>query len=692
MVSNGRIENKNNPGLSGDDDYWLARFGMFRARPTSRPYANDNPKYPAYLPYALDGNLATMNKETSGYFENKWRVFQGNWDVVWNTPIKGLDAKFMFSYFFANNSVTNFEKAYDLYNYNHTTKEYYTAARKSDSWMVENRTGREDFNYQFTLNYDNKFGDHHVGGVFVFEANKRVENNVNVGQSPVDNNFLPVLTDNKDIIRYLFDSYYENATAGFALRLNYDYKGKYLVEFSGRYDGSYKFPKDNRWGFFPSVSGGWRISEETFFKESTLNSWFNNLKIRASFGQMGDDNVGGYGDFDYLGGYTFNKGRAIISTNPSQNIDGSAVIGSESRKTPMTNVSWLKSQMINIGFDMGFLDNRLTTEIDFFQRKRKGLLAASALIVPTESGITVPKENLDSDMHTGIDGFVRWSDQINNSFNYYVGVNASLARQKNCVINNELFNNSWDQYRWTRNDRWANVSGGAATWAAKIIGRFQSQEEIDAYPIIMDNKGNRTVLPGDFIYEDVNGDGMINDYDNRPLGYGEDLPYLSFGLNLGFQWKGFDFAADFAGATMQTLVLDYESKAPFWGDNNSPKYMLNDRWHHEDIFDPTSPWVPGERPALRKNYWEGSSYIRWSSYFTMNVNYIRLKNLEIGYSLPKTWLSKVHIQKLRFYVAGTNLFSIDNMRERGLDPEQAGRNGLDYPLHKVYTVGVNLQF
>lgn len=690
MVTNGRIENTNNPGLTGSDDYWLARFGMFKALPTYRPFANDNPQYPALLPNNVDGNLATMNKNISGFYENKWRVFQGNWDIVWNTPLKGLDAKFVFSYFYADQNMTNFERAYDLYGYDYEKKVYYVAGRKADSWRVEKNLGREDFNYQFVLNYDNTFGDHHVGGVFAFEANKRQENSTEVDQNPVDNNFLPVVSDNNEIVKNIFYNYFENATAGYALRLNYDYKGKYLIEFSGRYDGSYKFPKENRWGFFPSVSAGWRVSEEKFFKESSVGKWFTNLKLRASWGQMGDDNISGYGDFDYLGGYTFNQGYAIIATNPSQSIDGSTVIGSASRKTPMTNISWIKSEMLNIGLDLGFLGNKLTAEFDYFRRTRRGLLANSTLIVPTESALTVPKENLDSDMHTGMDGFIKWNDSLNKDFHYYVGVNFTLARLKNGTIHNELFNNSWDRYRNGRSNRWANANG---MWGYQIVGRFQSQEEIDNHPIIQDDKGNRTIYPGDFIYADLNGDGLINGYDERPIGYGSDLPYLNFGINLGFQWKGIDFAADFAGATMQTLLQDYESKMPFWGGtNNSPKYMLNDRWHHEDIFDPSSPWVPGNRPALRTEWNQGSAYIRHSEYFIMNINYIRLKNIELGYTFPKAWTNKLHMQKLRVYASGTNLFSIDNMKDRGLDPEQAEQNGLAYPLHRVYTIGVNIQF
>ena len=226
-------------------------------------------------------------------------------------------------------------------------------------------------------------------------------------------------------------------------------------------------------------------------------------------------------------------------------------------------------------------------------------------------------------------------------------------------------------------------------------GRFTSQEEIDNYPVDLDGRGNRTLLPGDFKFKDINKDGKINDYDLRPLGYGMDLPYLNFGINLSAEWKGIDLAADFAGAAMQTMVYGLDARWAFWDQNrNAPSYMLNDRWHHEDIFDPTSPWVPGKYPALRTDPNEnGAGPLRDGSTFLLNnTKYLRMKNLEIGYSLPQRWLEKMRIERLRVYLNGSNLFSIDNQRKRGLDPEQGANTGLNYPIHKVYTVGVNLAF
>lgn len=694
----GRIETRRNPGLSGDDDYEIARFSLYRALPTQRPYANDNPDYPAYLPEWKEFNLATLRDDIAGTYKDVWRVFDSNWYVEWQTPLKGLTSKFIYSYYYAGKKRDNFERAYDLYRYDYANKEYVVAGRKESSWMQRQFETAEDKNYQFTLNYDNQFGPHHVSGIFAIEGRKRTISNTQLAQNPVDNNFLPVLTNNAENIAYLHDTYETRATAGIALRASYDYSGRYLIEFAGRYDGSSAFPKHKRWGFFPSISAGWRISEEKFFQESPVSGVFNNLKLRISYGETGDDNLGtDYAYLDYLNGYSFDPDYAkhgVIAGNPWSDISGSYIRGSRLRGISKDQITWCISKMYNIGIDLGFFNNRLTSEIDVFKRKRTGLLADNpkAYLMPEETGISVPGINGNSDEIKGMDGFVKWQDHIRN-FSYSAGANIGYARKKNCRVVGYKFFNSWDEYRWNTNNRYANVYGEAVTWAAKVIGQFKSQEEIDSYPVVMDNQGNRTVLPGDFIYEDINKDGVINDYDNRPLGYGENLPVLTFGFNLGFSWKGIDFAADFTGASMQTLVLNYESKWPFQKQANSPAYMLNDRWHHEDIFDPTSPWVPGSRPALRyDSYAEGGSYYRWNSYFMQNISYLRLKNIEIGYTLPKAWTEKLAIEKFRIFVTGTNLFSFDNMKKFGLDPEQAENNGVSYPVHRVYTVGFNLNF
>jgi hypothetical protein len=292
----------------------------------------------------------------------------------------------------------------------------------------------------------------------------------------------------------------------------------------------------------------------------------------------------------------------------------------------------------------------------------------------------------------GVDGHIKWGDRINN-LRYYAGLNATFARKKDGESWGQEFSTSWDEYRSSTHNRWAYVA-----WGYEVIGRFKTQEEIDNYPVIMnkDNGSDRNipVLPGDLIYKDINGDGVIDQYDSRPIGYAEGgLPYLTYGINLGAEWKGFDLAIDFAGATFQSFQQNWETKWPFQASGNTFEFMVKDRWRHADPLDPSSPWIPGFYPALRlepTNAWH--IYCNNSTYWFTNLRYIRLRNLEFGYTLPKVLTKKIAMQQCRIYFNGTNLLTLDNISHLGLDPENNDTNGLGYPNNRVLTIGTVITF
>ena len=224
-------------------------------------------------------------------------------------------------------------------------------------------------------------------------------------------------------------------------------------------------------------------------------------------------------------------------------------------------------------------------------------------------------------------------------------------------------------------------------------------EQIKDYKINNDGQGNRTLLPGDLMFKDVNGDGVITNLDERPIGYsvgdgstfGGPTPYMSFGMSGGISYKGFNLNTDWAGATMQSYYRIFELAIPFQAVHNAPEYIFNDRWHRADLFDPASAWIPGKYPAIRRTG-SGShvDYVNHSDFWITNINYFRLKNLELGYTLPKNITSKLHLSLLRVYVTGTNMFSFDNMKAIQIDPEISQNNGLVYPALKLYTFGINL--
>jgi hypothetical protein len=423
---------------------------------------------------------------------------------------------------------------------------------------------------------------------------------------------------------------------------------------------------------------------------------------------MGDDNLGGlYPDFAYLSGYTYYKGQSLMPDDPFSSVKSKKVIGSAPKGIPVTTISWMKIKLMNVGIDFGFFDNRLTGEFDLFKRMRDGIPGTpSDIMFPLETGLSALPENMNSDMTVGFDAFVKWNDKVGD-LKYSVGANITFARQKNGKRHGEIFGNAWDKYRWAQSNRWSNVvlntdqGNAGGVWMWEVIGRFETQEQIDSYPVDQDGQNNATVRPGDVILRDVNGDGIINDFDERPQAYASaDWPWdsstsnknplISMGINLGFEWKGFDVAADFAGGFKNTFVADWDLK---WGVTRSVNgYYYNniDVWRHEDIFDPKSPWIPGKFPALRGQ--ESHSGRWWNSFYTREVNYLRLRNLVVGYSLPKNWIRKVGMEQCRIYFQGTNLFCLSSLHDYGFDPEISTVNGQDYPQHKVLTLGVNVKF
>lgn len=377
-------------------------------------------------------------------------------------------------------------------------------------------------------------------------------------------------------------------------------------------------------------------------------------------------------------GYDYKQGGGVI--------DGSYIIGTTPRNLPVTTLSWAKAKILDIGLDVAFLNNRLSGSVDFFRRIKTGIPASrDDVLLPEEVGFERPKENLNSNVHTGYDLFARWSDKVND-FHYSISANFTYSRFYNWEQYNPKFSNSWDEYRNSTWHRFGNIN-----WAYESDGQFQSWEEIASWPIDNDQKGNTTLRPGDIKYVDQNGDGIINDMDKRPIGYKEDsTPVLNFGFNLAFAWKGFDLALDFSGAGMSTWNPTLIQKIPFNNNGNNPAYYMEDTWRLSDIFDANSELIPGKYPTLlignnannHSNYWE-------SSFWKYNVRYLKLRNLEFGYTFPKEWLQKCRINSLRLYLAGQNLFTLTNVP---IDPEVSAGNGTAYPSMRIINLGLTLKF
>lgn len=673
---NGRIESRDNPGVPGGDDYWAPRFALFRNLPMERPYANDNPKYPNDISHN-DQNWAVQTKSISGYWKEDWRVLQTNFTGEYQTPIKGLTLQGRYSYYYADKLMNGHEYTYDVYKYDEATDTYNRSGGSTNPWRERGTHKVLENVVQGQVNYNNTFGKHTIGGNFITERISRRELDVWVHAVP-KNNSLPLLQF-ADMDTYN-DADWVESRIGYIGRFNYNYANKYYLEVAGRYDGSWKFAPGKRWGFFPSISGGWRITEEQFAKNLLGNSnILTDLKIRGSYGELGDDDVG-IGAFDYLGGYRYGTSTFIN--------DGTIIRGARDKGVPNNRVSWFTSKIADIGLDYALLNSKVTGSIDWFYRKRSGLLGSKYdVLVPSEIGYNLPNENVNSDAVIGGEISAAYNGRA-GQVEYTIGGNFSYARKKFLDSYKPRFGNSLDHYANSRENRWDGIY-----WGYEVTGQFQSVDEINKYAVDNDGQGNRTMLPGDLIYKDVNGDHKIDGNDMRPIGYATGQnPTVSFGINLGFRWKGIDFAADFSGGSMYSYEQNWEMRWPYQNGGNLLKQFFDERSYRTDPFDINSPWVIGKYPALRFNKGDHNNYNKPSTFWLRNVRYLRLRTLEVGYSLPQAWLERAKIKRIRLYLNTYNLFSIDNVHKLGVEPEVIDPNGLQYPQNKLINVGANLTF
>lgn len=666
----GRYEKTNDVGLPGGDGYYSAILAVFKMRPIDSPYANDNPNYIRNIDSYRNGyNPAAFRRDIAGYKDSMTRYANINAYAQYDFGF-GLTAKATFSYGYTNSRFDGYQYAYQIYTYDEAS-DTYNGTNAAGRWRLQIDRSVPTRYMQLQLNYNKQIKDHNISAVLGYEASDYDWSKKTYGTEP-STDYLPLLQ--MDEINSFGDEWSYEARAGWLARVNYDYAHKYLVELLARYDGSYLYAPSQRWGFFPGASIGWRISEENFF--APLKSVVDDLKIRASIGQTGTES--GVSLFGYLSGYNWNQGSAVL--------DGEYVTGLNQRGLPVTNLSWTKNTTKNIGFDLTMFGNRLTISADAFRKDITGVPAARYdVLLPSEVGYSLPNENLNKQAYVGTEAMATWTDHIGD-FNYRVSGNITFSRYRNIESYKPRFSNSWDEYRNSSEDRW-----GGIYWGYQVIGQFQSEEEIKNYPVNLDGQGNTTLLPGDLIYKDVNNDGVINGMDERPIGFPEGwAPILSFGGNIGLEWKGIDLNIDFSGGAMQGWRQNYELTNAYHNGGNFPAYLLEDRWHRLDLYDPESEWVPGRYPAIRNGEFAYNN--KNSDFWLHNVHYLRISNLEIGYSLPTWMLKPIHAQKVRIYGSVSNLCSFDNVHQYGIDPEITAAAAVVYPQQRTFLVGFNVTF
>ncbi len=447
---------------------------------------------------------------------------------------------------------------------------------------------------------------------------------------------------------------YQNARLNYFSRANYSYKEKYLVEFVWRYDGSYIFPEASRFGFFPGVSLGWRASEENFWQRNF--SVINNFKLRASYGQTGNDRID---EWQYLSTYIY----GTQNQNQVFDITRESSILFESR-IPNPNVTWEVANQGNIGFDAGLLNDKITLTFDYFDYRRSKMLWRRNASVPTTTGLTLPQENIGKVTNRGFDFDIAYRNQIGN-FKYQISINGGYT--KNQITFWDEAPSAPEYQQSTGHPLPSNPNSPGNDLYYQAIGIFKDTASLKAFPAW---PGART---GDIIFKDVNGDNIINANDRVRSDKGI-MPTLQGGIGLSIQYKTLDIAILGQGSSGAVRYFSLSG-----GDfGNYFKEDFDGRW--------TTANTNADKPRISNRtdeYWRANR----NTYFLRKTDFIRLKNIEIGYTLPHTINRKIGTQSLRIFISGFNLLTY-TPDLKDLDPEDSSEGGINYPLQKIVNFGL----
>lgn len=632
------IRNGNYPGWGSD--------ALFSAINTISPIA-----YPKVNPDGSMGGEQTFvgwnpwgRSTQSGYRTEDHSTLQANLSLNWDLSflLKGLSIRGMFAYdrtsITYNSRIKNFMVKRYLGKDEITGEDVYSAIYREEQPLAYSQStsaSRAQYS-EAQINYNNTFGKHEVTAMVLF--NQRDYRALTAG-------------DSRSNLPY--------RRLGLAARATYSYADRYLVEFNCGYNGSENFAPGHRFGFFPSVSLGWVISNEKWFNVPFIN----NLKIRGSHGIVGNDVLGIR--FGYLstvktdGQYYFFGANHILYRGMEENAMGN------------TELTWEKSHKTDIGLDLGLFDNRVVLQADYFREHREDILQQRNTI-PNSTGIypwSVPYGNIGIVDNEGFDAMLEIRNTTAGGFFYSFKANVTYAH--NTVIENDEPKPVYP-YLSGKGQSLGQTFGYVAE------GFFESEEEIAASP---KQTFSANVRPGDIKYKDINGDGVINSYDQVPIAFPRN-PEFSFGFGGTIAYKGFDLSAYFTGAANTSLYLAGLGMWPFYdgmGTNNVLREYYDNRW--------TSPGCVAKYPAIDKG--RNTNNYLVSNLWMRNGNYLRLRNAEFGYTFPQKLFEGTPVGYLRLFVNGTNLLTFDHIKI--IDPESNDGTGR-YPLQRGINIGLEINF
>jgi TonB-linked SusC/RagA family outer membrane protein len=638
----------------------------------AHPYLNARTPDGRYLTSSLlSGDNPLAARDLSGYNDNDNTGVQSSLSLKYNAPfLKGLSFKAVGSFDKNFYHTKSFYTPYTLWTADPTTPNpvlyetaspYGTIAMLSESYSQSRRWTTQEF-----INYKQTFNTKHVVDALIV-AEQSSYNITGLGASAqnFDLTDLDQFGFAKDNPNKPYGSDNTSNRIGYVGRVNYTYDNRYLAEFSGRVDASTNFPANNRYGFFPSVSAGWRVSEENFFKK--WNTAVSNLKLTASFGVLGNDVTGG--SYQYL--------RFMnISGSPVANLGGGNVNGMLPTSYPNTNLTWEKAQTTNLGVTIELWNGLLSAEFNGFYKLTTNILTSASNTYPPSVGGYFPSTvNSGKVDNRGLELVLNHKNRIND-FSYSITGAVSWAHNRILSMDQSV---NLPEYQSL-----IGRSIGAKTGLI-ALGLFQTDAQALSSPVV-----STSAKAGDIRYKDINGDGKISyEQDVAVIGR-SSLPELNYSFNFSSSYKNFELSFLIQGAAICDNALmgyydgigwdDTQFTRTFYNGGNTPKYLVQNSWT------PSNP--SGIYPRL-DNQWRPNN--NWaSSMWIVNGAYLRLKNLQFAYSLPKLLKAKLGVADAKIYVAGMNLLTFSAFKY--LDPEAPSVSNGYYPQQKTYSMGVSITF
>ncbi|MDL2255897.1 TonB-dependent receptor [Parabacteroides sp. OttesenSCG-928-G06] len=649
----GRQENTKNPSINSG----TAFSRVSRQNPTFKPY------YPSGRPLNNAGEHVIEEIENAGCQKQLYNTFQGTLtaNLKLDKITQGLSANANVSFGKYYNFSKSFLVPYTTYNEDENGN---VISAKTQGGSGGKTYLSESFHQTYStflnvgLNYQRTFGKHDISGLFLYEQNGAFGDRFSASRQDFaitsKDEFFASGPNNQTV-----DGNGEINDARQALvgRVGYIFEGKYLFDASFRYDGSYKFPKGKRFGFFPSVSAAWRISEESFMRENEALRFITNLKLRASFAQVGNDKVN---PFQFQDDYTIASNLGPFFNGAAQSLIYYGVF-------PNTNITWETANNYNLGLDGDLWNGLLGFEFDYFIKDTRDILWSRVRSTPDTFGRGLPNENYAQVKNKGFELTLSHHNKV-NEVRYSLNFTGSYAKNKVTQIDDPA--NALDFQKQI--NRPLGFTAGY-----KSLGLFQSTEEAQQW--MGGKQFGVTSLAGDIKYVDINGDNIIDSKDQAVLSDNNNTPRIMFGLSGNAIWKNFDFSFLLQGAAQRNIMLTSTARATFDGGRNCYAYLLD-------------AWSPENKDAKYPLLWTGPRTVndRNSDFWLKDAAYLRLKSITLGYTIPKFAISSWQINSLRVYVSGQNLFTWSPLE--GFDPEAGSGSGAYYPQQKLFSVGVNLNF